>query len=192
MRFRTTAGLWFTLAFAVLLLPLPWIAALTLSSLFHELCHLVAAKLTGVPVLELQIGAGGAYLKIGDMTPFQEFVCALAGPLGALLLLLSARWMPRTAICAAIQSAYHLLPLYPLDGGKALHSLTTFFGFPPVLHQIVEYAVMFGLVLIGLSLLRVGFGFLPLIGVIAILFRVFREKYLAKRSGTGYNRDTSI
>ena len=47
-------------------------------------------------------------------------LCSLAGPIGALLLLCIVRWFPRLALCAALQSAFNLLPIGGLDGGHAL------------------------------------------------------------------------
>ena len=189
---RTAPGLWLGLAVAVLMLPLPWLGAFLLSSLIHELCHLAATKLSGVMLHELRLGADGAYLETTVMTPFQGVVCSLAGPMGGLLLLLFARWMPRTAICALIQSFYHLLPLYPLDGGRALRSLSDYFGWDDGIIKFTEGTVLLLLALGGIYLTAMELGSLPLIVTGAIIFRVCREKYLANRAGTGYNRATNL
>ena len=191
MQLRTTPGLWVMLALSILLLPLPWIAALVISCIVHELSHLAAAKLAGVHIKAMRIGIDGAYLETDAMTPLQEMFCSWAGPFGALMLLIAARWMPRTAICVALQSAYHLLPCYPLDGGRGFRALVAYFGWPHWILGIVECIMLTGLVLFGFFLQQIFGTFLPLMGVIVILLRVSREKFLAKRTGTGYNRDTS-
>ena len=57
------------------------------------------------------------------MSPGRELICILAGPAASLLLLCLARIFPRVAICGLIQGCYNLLPIAPLDGGRALHCL---------------------------------------------------------------------
>ena len=51
------------------------------------------------------------------------FFSALAGPAGGLLLMLLLRVAPRVALCSLLQSAYNLLPVGALDGGRALSSV---------------------------------------------------------------------
>lgn len=191
MQVRVSSGFFIVSAILLLTLPLQWAAALFLSSLIHEVCHLFALKLTGVSVCGLRLTAGGAYLQTAEMSPLQESVSALAGPMGALLLLLTARWMPRTAICAAIQSAYHLLPLYPLDGGRVIRGLTRYFGWPRIISRLLEWGVILLLSLSGICYWGSAVGVWLLAGVSAIIFRVIQEKYLAKNGGTGYNSPTN-
>ncbi len=111
------------LALGVLILPLQWVCAMVLAAGFHELCHRVAIRLCGGSVPSLLIGIRGARMEATGLDARQELICALAGPVGGLLLLLLTRWLPRTAICAAFQSLFNLLPVYPLDGGRILRCL---------------------------------------------------------------------
>ena len=107
-------------AAALLILPLNWFLALLLAAGFHELCHLLALRLCGGQLRGIRFGTGGAVIRAAPLPPAQALLCSLAGPLGGLLLLSLSRWFPRLALCAAIQSAWNLLPVSGLDGGQAL------------------------------------------------------------------------
>ena len=183
-----SSGTWFLLALMILLLPLPWLLALTVSSAVHELCHLTAVRITGAQITGFRIGAGGMYLETVPLPPLRRFVCSIAGPVGTLFLLLFARWMPRTALCAAVQSCYHLLPVFPLDGGRALESLCDYFGWDSRLCGYIEKVVFLLLLLFAVNLTAAGLRYLPFLAFFAVIFRIYREKFLAKRTATGYNR----
>lgn len=109
-----------SLALALLVLPLRWLLAWALAAGVHELCHWLAVSACGGEVRWLALGPGGAEMAVSGLSRGKELLCALAGPMGALLVLPLARWMPAVAVCAVFQSACNLLPLYPLDGGRAL------------------------------------------------------------------------
>lgn len=111
------------LALAVLILPLRWLGAAILAAAVHEACHWGAVKLCGGQVTGLSAGLLGAELSVTGLSVWQELLCALAGPAGGLVLLSLSRFLPRTALCAGLQSLYNLLPIYPLDGGRALRCL---------------------------------------------------------------------
>ncbi len=113
-------GLALHLAALLLFAPFPLVGAILIAAVFHELCHIAALALLGHPVQGISICATGARIRTEPLPAFHEIICALAGPLGALLLLLFARWFPLVAVCALIQSVYNLLPIYPADGGRAL------------------------------------------------------------------------
>ena len=115
-----SAGLCIGLALFLLLLPIQWILAAVLAAGFHELCHAGMIRLCGGRILSVRIGVNGAVMETEPMSTGKELLCALAGPAGGLLLILAARWFPRIAVCGVIHSLYNLLPLYPLDGGRAL------------------------------------------------------------------------
>lgn len=108
----------------ILLLPFRWIAAWLFASLVHECFHFLILKAFRIPTLSANVTQKGIYIATTPMPYHAELIAALAGPLGALSLLCLAKWFPVTAICAYCQSLYHLLPIYPLDGGRALRCLT--------------------------------------------------------------------
>lgn len=110
-------------ALTVLILPLRWVICAFLAAAFHELCHLWAVKLCGGKIESFSVGNRGAVLYADNMTARKALLCTLAGPIGSLCLVLFARWIPRIAICALIQGLYNLLPIYPLDGGRAIRCI---------------------------------------------------------------------
>ncbi len=107
-------------ALLLLTLPLPWLAGAAVAGCIHEAGHLLAIRLLGDKASEIQVGCTGAKIHAAFSRPWREFLCAAAGPAAGLLLLLAIRWFPRTAVCGLVQSAYNLLPIYPLDGGRML------------------------------------------------------------------------
>lgn len=112
-----------TAAFALVLLPAKWLLAWGIASLFHEACHILCLRLMGLRILTVILDGNGTRMEVEPMLPLQEFICALSGPIGALLLLVFSAHFPALSICALLQSAFNLLPIYPLDGGRALHNL---------------------------------------------------------------------
>ena len=111
------------LALGLLTVPLNWLLSALAAAVVHELCHYLALRLLGGESRGFAIRPGGAVLSVAGLTPGAELLCALAGPLGALLLLPLYRLFPRAAICAAFQSAFNLLPIRPLDGGRVLRGI---------------------------------------------------------------------
>lgn len=107
-------------ALLLLLLPLPWLLAAVTAAVFHELCHAGAVYALGGRIRRVTIGPAGAVMETEIFGQGRELLAALAGPAGSLALVLLGRFLPRLAVCAGIQGLFNLLPLYPLDGGRAL------------------------------------------------------------------------
>lgn len=109
-------------ALLLLTLPLPWLAGAAVAGCIHEAGHLLAIRLLGDKASEIQVGCTGAKIHTAFSRPWREFICAAAGPVASLLLLLAAKLFPRIALCGFVQGLYNLLPVYPLDGGRMLCS----------------------------------------------------------------------
>ena len=192
---HTTAGLWFSTSLLVLAIPLYWLGPLILSSLVHELFHLSALYLMGIRSYRVHLKPFGVYLETDPLTPGQETIAAVAGPVGALSLLFFHRVMPKTALCAFLQSVFHLLPIFPLDGGRALRSWTEYMGFASgeVICKTTECIVWLFLFVLGVCFCIRFPSAIMLFGAGALLVaRTLREKYLANRAGKGYNIRTKI
>lgn len=172
-----------TAAAAILLIPLPWLFAWTMAAVIHEVFHLLAVYLFRYSVLSVTIGAGGARIETDMMPGIKMTVCAMAGPVGGLLLLVFLRIAPRLALCGLIQSLYNLLPLSHLDGGRALYGIFISLFQPETAEQIsvlIERVMIFALVIVAVyAFVVLRLGIIPVIFVSVLLFR--NKKYLANK-----------
>lgn len=116
------------LAALLLLLPLQWVFAWVTAAVLHELGHYCALRLLGIPIRHFTAGINGAKLITGQTDPLRELLAALAGPAVGIGLISLAGVFPRLALCGAVQSAYNLLPVYPMDGGRAVRCIVELLG----------------------------------------------------------------
>ena len=86
----------------------------------HEAGHCLAVLLCGGSIHSLALTARGAVLQTSPLSYRQEALCALAGPCAGFLLLFWVRLVPWLAFWGLMQGLYNLLPVYPMDGGRAL------------------------------------------------------------------------
>ncbi len=153
------------------LVPLPWLLSWIVAVVFHELCHYIAVIICGGRVEHLTVSIGGLTMQCTPMTDVKRVIAILFGPLGGLALLVFYRWLPQLAICAWILSAYNLLPIVPLDGGRILQTLM---GNGLWFHR-VQWILQAGMFLFGIyACLRWRIGLMPLI-IALILFCKYRK-----------------
>lgn len=170
------------LAFALLVFPLKWITAFLLAVFIHELCHFAAVCFCGGRVHRIRIRLTGVYMEIGGLTALQELICTLAGPLGGLIFLLFARWLPRTALCAAFTSAYNLIPVYPMDGGRAIRCFLELIGAGKRLYLMIEWICLFVILCLGIyGTVGLRLGILPLFLSAILCYKVLRGKISCKQ-----------
>ena len=131
-----SAGAPLLFAALLLILPLQWVGAIFLSMTVHECSHAIAIFLCGGGIHKITVGGRGIYMETEQISGIRESICALAGPLGSLSLLLLAKWLPRTAICGVVHGLYNLLPLFPMDGGRVLRGILYTVLSPPKAHRL--------------------------------------------------------
>lgn len=179
-------------AWLLMVMPLPWVGACVMAAAFHELCHLLAAKIVGGQVFGVTVGLSGAKIYVNFPNPRGERLTALAGPVGSLLLVFFLPQMPRLALCAGVQGLYNLLPLYPMDGGRALRCLLEQ-TIPERAETLCQWAA--GITLLGLLSLAVWtsiylrLGAWPVIGTGWLCFRWLYQKNSLQIMG---NRGTIV
>lgn len=108
------------LAILLFVVPLPWLCAWLIAVVFHELGHYLAVRLCGGTVYQLTVSIGGVNMNCGPMTDAKRVIAIVSGPIFGLALLAFYRVFPQLAICTWLLSAYNLLPILPLDGGRIL------------------------------------------------------------------------
>ena len=120
LRLDYSPGACIALAMLCLTVPPEWIASAFSAALVHEVCHILAVLLMGGKMESLMICERGAVMDVSPMSSVRELICILAGSAGSLGLMAFCRCFPKTALCGLIHGFYNLLPIYPLDGGRAL------------------------------------------------------------------------
>ena len=102
--------------------------ALLLPVAAHELSHVLALRLLGRRVTGFRFDAQGLCIDYTGGSALSDAVIALAGPLGGVVYALWAdhaeiAWLRESAGVSLLLSAFNLLPILPLDGGRVFSAL---------------------------------------------------------------------
>ena len=123
MNISADRGFFPVLALMLLLFPLRFLVGVLLAALIHELGHLLALKIAGGRVLSIRLRSFGARIEAAPMSPGRTALCSLAGPAAGALTIFAYKTFPELALAGLVQTVFNLLPVYPLDGGRALRNI---------------------------------------------------------------------
>lgn len=139
------------------------LAALLLAAGIHELGHVLALFLSSVQIEGIAFTVTGPILRVASVSQwYEEALAALSGPIFGLLLWagIEPRW-PLLGEVSLFLSLLNLLPIPPLDGGRALRAiLTRAFGTADAAKVCRVLTVLFStlLLLLGLFAALSGYG----------------------------------
>lgn len=176
--------IWFSIF--LLTIPLNWSLSLFSAAFFHELCHAAVVYLCGGRILKIVVNPNGIRMCVGPMPPFQELLCAIAGPAGSFFLTLFFRHFPELALCGYVHGMFNLIPVYPLDGGRCLKCLCQMFFGDDITEKafcIWQSICLFLICIAGIFCsLFLKMGMIPLIASVYLGYRGFSGKYSCKDS----------
>jgi stage IV sporulation protein FB len=144
------------------------LACLTAAAvLIHELGHYAALRLCGGELGSVRIGLTGVAMEYSGLGYGGEVITALSGPMAGVALAAAAAAFGRIfgvdaayrlAGLSLIFSLFNLLPLFPLDGGRALFCALAFvFGLraAEITRSSLTAALTAALIFFGVVLTRV-------------------------------------
>ena len=147
------------------LLPLRWCARLALTVTVHELGHVTALILCGAQVCGLRMEGCGLVLRCTPTEGALRTVTA-AGPAAGAGLFCILRGLGYIA-CAELSllfSCVNLLPVLPLDGGRALYAALSALAGERAAERTLDVlglVLPVALMVLGLALFARGFGLAP-------------------------------
>lgn len=176
---RTDERTWLFWAALLLLLPLNWLLAAAAAACIHEVAHIAAIYLWGGRIQQIRLEPFGAVIEAEGIEGTREVFCALAGPLGSLLLVLLIRKAPLLGLCGLIQGMFNLFPVYPMDGGRAILRLLE--GCIPKHAERVAFIIEMSafVVLLGAAILgavRYALGYFPVFFCILAMGKALLRK----------------
>ena len=162
----------------------------------HELAHVVMMLACGGRVRRLTLRFADLRIDAAGLGYRQEIFCALAGPGMSVLVCLALR--KAYATCAAISlllGLFNAMPVYPLDGGRALRAGLCLFlplGRAEAVSNLVSLAVCAAGLAGAISCAKAYWlGAAPLAVWLVVLLRVMfygHEEGLVSRAPVRYNK----
>lgn len=171
---------WILWALWILLLPLKWLVASAAAMLIHEMCHIAAVLLLGGKIYSLTVAPFGAVIEMGAMHSLRELVCALSGPVGSLSLVFLIRIFPVLGLCGLVHGLFNLLPVYPMDGGRALRCVLDYY-LPQYADLLCKWVERILLILVlctlGYFIFRYALGIYPFaLCIFALVSAILRKR----------------
>ena len=119
---RIHIGPWFVLLWvlSIMIFPAKFIIAWVIAVVIHEFGHYIALKILGIKIFHVSFHFGRINIHTEAMSPLQQIITAIAGPVAGALLSLISFDMELVHIFALIQTCCNLIPLYPTDGGRVV------------------------------------------------------------------------
>lgn len=146
------------LLLGIVLFSMTWkeAAALSVAAIAHEAGHVVMLELLGSHPQGVHFTLSGPVILYTEPdSAWKAVMIALSGPLSGLLLSWALHQVWST--CAEISlllSAINLMPVLPLDGGRALQAALSDCGIK--LLSMLGFLIPFVLMMFGLALIRYG------------------------------------
>ena len=124
-KLQVSVGFWLLLGWFLYANGWRLLAAVLAAAALHEGGHWLALRLLGASVVSVQVSVFGAEMRTeGQLSYGGELLAVLAGPIvnlaaGALLSEAGEPWLA-AAGAQVVLGLFNLLPVRPLDGGRAL------------------------------------------------------------------------
>lgn len=162
-RFDLQPGAFLLLGVLLFVLQPTELLALFLAALVHELGHLLMLGLLGIRVYGFTITMTGPVIHCEPVSIWYEAVlCALAGPAAGLLLWMFCEFCwELLGEVSFFLSMINLLPILPLDGGRAWMAFLSFLSGEQTAKTICSWtsvAFCVGMLLGGLLAAATGYG----------------------------------
>ena len=140
-----SGGFWLLLGWFLLGNGWEMLAVILTAACIHEAGHWLVLRLLGAEVRFVSIGVLGAEMQMlpGSLSYGRELTAVLAGPAanllcGTVLIACGTPWLPAAGAHFAL-AGFNLLPIRPLDGGRALQLAAMFLVGPEAGERIARW-----------------------------------------------------